>query len=258
MTQPAQSTLARKWVCEVNTGASVGAPVWTLVRGMAEFTAKEAEGNFEDDNVYEDNGYTGQTKTALSWSAAGKVMRRTDPTNVTIYDPGQEKLRSLMKTLGPLGVGYFRIYDRDGGPEAWTGFAEVKWDPDGGSPTDLESVSFELLGKGATTTITNPNAPTLAIPTVTALSPATGTTAGGTLVKITGTDFLDRFGNSVLTGGAAAVKFGANNATTYQVQDRQTIYAVAPAGTAGSKDVTVTTTAGTSATAGTGNDYVYV
>jgi hypothetical protein len=224
---------------------------------MAEFTAKEAEGNFEDDNVYEDNGYTGQTKTALSWSGAGKVMRRTDPNNVTIYDPGQEKLRSLMKTLGPTGVGYFRIYDRDGGPEAWTGFAEVKWDPEGGSPTDLEAVSFELLGKGATTTITNPNAPALAIPTVTALSPATGGIAGGTLVKITGTDFLDRFGATVVSG-AAGVKFGATNATAYQVQDRQTIFAIAPANTAGSKDVTVTSTAGTSATAGTANDFVYV
>jgi hypothetical protein len=162
-----------------------------------------------------------------------------------------------MKTLGPTGVGHFRIYDRDGGPEANTGFAEVKWDPDGGSPTDLEAVSFELLGKGAPTLITNPNSPTLAVPTITALSPATGTTAGGTLVKITGTDFLDRFGATIISG-AAGVKFGATNATAYFVDDRQTIYAVAPANTAGSKDVTITSTAGTSLTAGTANDYLYV
>lgn len=257
MTQPNQSTLSRKFVCEVNTG-TVGVPVWTLVRGMAEFTYKEAEGNFEDDNVYEDSGYTGQTKTALSWSAAGKVMRRTDPTNITVYDPGQEKLRLLMRTLGPTGVGQFRIYDRDGGPEANTGFAEVKWDPDGGSATDLEAVSFELLGKGAPVVITNPNAPALAVPTVVALSPATGSTAGGTLVKITGTDFMDRFGVSVLSGGAAAVKFAAANATAYQLVDRYTIFAIAPANTAGAKDVTVVTTAGTSATGGTGNDFLYV
>lgn len=256
MTQPAQSTLSRKWVCEIHTGSNPLAPVWTLIRGLAEFTAKEAEGNFEDDNVYEDNGYTGQTKTALNWSAAGKVMRRTLASDVTTYDVGQEKLRTLAKTLGSTGVGYFRIYDRDGGPEAWTGWGEIKWDPDGGSPTDLEAVSFELMGKGAPTTITNPNAPALALPTVTALSPATGGAAGGTLVKITGDNFKDRFGVTVVSG-ASGVTFGGTNATAYQVDDRQTIYAIAPAHAAGSVQVVVTNTTGASPNT-TADDYVYV
>lgn len=254
MTQPQQSTLARKWVLNVNTN-TVASPVWTLVKGMNSLTPNQAEPNLEDDNVYEDEGYTGQTKTALSWSAEGTLMRRTDPDDVTIYDPGQEKLRALAKVLGPGGVGHFQLYDRDGGPEAFQGFAEVTWAPQGGEVTDLEAVDFTLTGKGKPTAITNPNAPALGIPTVTSVTPATGGTAGGTLVKIIGTNFKDRNGNIVVTG-ATGVKFGANNATSYNVFDRQTIYAIAPAGSAGTVQVAVTNTAGTSANT-SADDYVY-
>lgn len=254
MTQPQQSTLARKWVFEVNTG-TVASPIWTTVKGLNNLTVTQGEPNLEDDNVYEDAGYTGQTKTALSWKAEATVMRRTDPVNVTIYDPGQEKLRALSNLLGPTGVAYCRFYDRDGGPEAFTGFGEVSWAPQGGSPTDLEQVDITVTGKGAPTTITNPNAPALAVPTVTGLSPATGTTAGGTLVIITGTNFKDRNGTTVVTG-PTGVKFGTNNATSYTVLDRQTIAAIAPAGTSGSKDVSVTNTTGANANT-TADDYLY-
>lgn len=244
MTQPQQSTLARKMVLEINTG-TVPSPVWTVVKGLAEYTFTPGEPNLEDDNVYEDLGYTGQTKTALSWKGEGKVMRRTLPTDVTTYDPGQEKLRALSNLLGPLGVAYVRTYDRDGGPEAYTGFAEVSWSPEGGSPTDLEAVSFTLTGKGAPISITNPNAPALALPTVTGFSPATTPVAGGGLVIITGDNFTDRNG-TIVVSGAASVKFAAANATSYTVLNRQAIAAIAPANTAGTKVITVINTTGTS------------
>jgi hypothetical protein len=244
MTQPQQSTLSRKWVLEINTG-TVSVPIWTIVKGLAEYTFTPGDPNLEDDNVYEDLGFTGQTKTALSVKGEGKVMRRTLPTDVTTYDPGQEKLRTLSNLLGPTGVAYCRTYDRDGGPEAYTFFAEVSWSPEGGSPTDLETVSFTLTGKGAPTLITNPNAPALALPTVTGLNPTTGTTAGGFLVIITGDNFTDRNGTIVVTG-AASVKFAAANATSYTVLNRQQIAAIAPANTAGAKVVTVINTTGTS------------
>lgn len=244
MTQPQQSTLARKMVLEVNTN-TVASPTWTIVKGLNEYTFTPGDPNLEDDNVYEDLGYTGQTKTALSVKAEGKIMRRTLPTDVTTYDPGQERLRVLSNLLGPTGVGYFRTYDRDGGPEAYTFFAEVSWQPEGGGPTDLEAVSFTLTGKGAPTLITNPNAVALALPTVTGLSPTTGTTAGGFLVIITGDNFTDRNG-AVVVSGAASVKFAAANATSYTVLNRQQIAAIAPANTAGAKVVTVINTTGTS------------
>jgi PGF-pre-PGF domain-containing protein len=79
---------------------------------------------------------------------------------------------------------------------------------------------------------------TAAAPTITGISPTGGTTAGGTSVTITGTGFT----------GATAVKFGATNAASYTVNSATQITAVSPVGSAGTVDITVTTSAGTSAT----------
>src|SRR5207247_4986122 len=78
-----------------------------------------------------------------------------------------------------------------------------------------------------------------AAPTVSGVTPNSGSTAGGTAVTITGTNFI----------GATAVKFGATNAS-FTIGSATSISATAPAGTAGAVDVTVTTPAGTSATSG--------
>jgi hypothetical protein len=80
-----------------------------------------------------------------------------------------------------------------------------------------------------------------AVPTVTSISPLAGPVGGGTTVTITGTGFAG------LTG-AAAVKFGATNATSYTVNSTTSITATAPAGALGAVDITVTTPGGTSAT----------
>ncbi len=86
-----------------------------------------------------------------------------------------------------------------------------------------------------------------ATPTVTALNPAAGPTAAGTLVTVTGSGFV--------TG--ATVRFGSNAATNVVVASSTTITASAPAGTAGSVvNVTVTVPAGTSAT-GPANQFTY-
>jgi hypothetical protein len=74
-------------------------------------------------------------------------------------------------------------------------------------------------------------------PTVTGLSPSTGSVLGGTSVTITGTNFL----------GATAVNFGSTAATSYAVVSGTSITATSPAGTAGVVNVTVTTASGTSA-----------
>jgi hypothetical protein len=84
------------------------------------------------------------------------------------------------------------------------------------------------------------------VPTVSGVSPSSGTGAGGGTVTITGTGFA----------GASAVHFGAAAAPAYTVNDPTTITATTPAGTAGQVDVTVSTSAGTSAT-GSGDHYSY-
>ena len=83
-------------------------------------------------------------------------------------------------------------------------------------------------------------------PTVTALSPAIGTAAGGTSVTITGTNFL----------GAAAVQFGLANAASFTITSATSITAVSPPG-GGTIDVTVTNAGGTSATS-TADQFTYI
>lgn len=74
-------------------------------------------------------------------------------------------------------------------------------------------------------------------PTVTGVSPNSGTTAGGTAITITGTNF----------SGATAVNVGASNATGVTIVNGTTITATTPAGAAGAADVRVTAPGGTSA-----------
>ncbi|OYV03817.1 MAG: hypothetical protein CFE26_20170, partial [Verrucomicrobiales bacterium VVV1] len=71
-------------------------------------------------------------------------------------------------------------------------------------------------------------------PTVTSVSPSSGTTAGGTSVTITGTNF----------SGATAVTFGGNLATGVTVVNATTITATTPARAAGAASVVVTTPGG--------------
>ena len=77
-----------------------------------------------------------------------------------------------------------------------------------------------------------------AAPTVTGVSPSTGSVLGGTSVTITGTNLL----------GATAVQFGSTAATSFNVVSGTSITATSPAATtAGIVNVTVTTASGTSA-----------
>jgi IPT/TIG domain len=83
-------------------------------------------------------------------------------------------------------------------------------------------------------------------PTVAAISPNTGSTAGGTSVTITGTNF----------SGASSVDFGTT-AATFTVNSSTSITATAPTGTGtGTVDVTVTAPGGTSATS-TADQFTY-
>jgi hypothetical protein len=83
-------------------------------------------------------------------------------------------------------------------------------------------------------------------PTVSGVSPASGPTAGGTLLTISGTGFL--------TG--ATVTVGVSAASNVSVQSATTITTLSPAGPAGSAAVTVINPDGQSSTAATGFLYV--
>jgi len=83
--------------------------------------------------------------------------------------------------------------------------------------------------------------------TVTGVSPASGSTAGGNTVTITGTGFTD----------VSLVNFGSFRATSFTVDSDTQITAIAPAGTAGTVDVIVFAAgAGNSATSAA-DQYTY-
>ncbi len=78
---------------------------------------------------------------------------------------------------------------------------------------------------------------TLSAPTVTAISPTSGSTAGGTSVTLTGTNFT----------GATGVTIGGAAATGVSVVSASSITCTTPAGTAGTASVVVTTAGGSNA-----------
>jgi len=76
------------------------------------------------------------------------------------------------------------------------------------------------------------------LPSITKIAPRKGPASGGTSVTITGSHL----------GEATAVRFGALPAASFKASSPNKLSAVAPAGTAGKLDITVTTPQGTSAT----------
>src|SRR4051794_17150184 len=86
---------------------------------------------------------------------------------------------------------------------------------------------------------------TLPAPAITGFQPTTGSTAGGTAVTITGTNFQS----------GATVKFGNVSATSVNVQSATSIVATSPAQSAGAVTIAITNPDGQSATA---NGFTYV
>ncbi|MGW2639062.1 IPT/TIG domain-containing protein, partial [Streptomyces sp. NPDC001348] len=115
------------------------------------------------------------------------------------------------------------------------------------SATQITAVAPAHAAGAAAVTVTtpggtsNPDNPQAyffyaAVPSLTAVTPPSGTTAGGTTVTLTGTGLL----------GATAVRFDTVAATSFTVNSATQITAVAPVHAAGTAAVTVTTPGGTS------------
>jgi IPT/TIG domain-containing protein/3-keto-disaccharide hydrolase len=98
---------------------------------------------------------------------------------------------------------------------------------------DTEGVWQNIPGfsNGLTTSLAPPPAP----PTVVAVSPNTGSTAGGTSITLSGAGFAS----------GATVKVGGVNATGVSFVNSSTLIANTPAGAQGAADVSVTTANGT-------------
>jgi alpha-tubulin suppressor-like RCC1 family protein len=114
------------------------------------------------------------------------------------------------------------------------------------SPTSITATSPAGTGT-VDVTVTTPSGTSAATaadrftyippPIVTKVKPNKGPAAGGTSSTITGSNFT----------GAMTVSFGGLPASSFTINSSTSITAIAPAGTAGAADITVTTASGTSA-----------
>lgn len=228
------STTNRKWWLDIEDPAAPGIPV--AVFGISEFKFKPTEATQQDDSDFDGRGFKSSTVTAQTWGGEGKLMRKTKRSDPTRYDEGQEILRKTARKMGAANSLKVRVYEMEPeGPrvEAYSGYCLVTWSPDGGGMDALDSVSFALVGQGECAEIAHPEGVTAA-PVIASVLPS-GAAAGAT-VAIEGSHFTG-------VTGAAGVKFGATNATSYNVLSDGTILAVLPAGAAGSAPVTVGTSA---------------
>jgi hypothetical protein len=205
----------------------------------------------EDDEPYDSLGAARETNTGYSWRLEGKLAFSTNLAG-TALDSVHSFLRAQFKKhraqrveQAEFGV---RFYQRDGLDDLHNheGRVYVKsWGMPGGRGRD--TIDIVLQGQDALADITNPNGSL--VPVIFSLSPTGGSTAGGDLVNIYGTHFAG-------VTGAAAVKFGATNATNYVLVNDGHIVATAPAGGPGTVQVSVTTPSGTSADTAA-DDYTY-
>jgi PKD repeat protein len=104
--------------------------------------------------------------------------------------------------------------------------------------TSASTVDITVTTSVGTSATSSADMYTFGASAVTGITPKVGPIAGGTPVTITGSGFT----------GVTAVKFGTTSATSYTVNSDTQITAVAPAHTAGTIDITVTTGGGTSST----------
>lgn len=138
------------------SGKFVEAATWLQVRAVSGLKPT-LDNTMEDDSDMDSDGWLSKTKTAMGWALELDLLRKVGISS-NAYDPGQEIIRVAGESFGTAGVVHVRWYDRNGGPEAYEGYASVDWAPEGGKTTDLDKAKATLNGNGARLPITNPAA----------------------------------------------------------------------------------------------------
>lgn len=205
-------------------------PEWKTVFAVNSFVPNNTYTEQPDDD-FDSDGWDSSVVTGQGWNVAAGVRRKKF---AGAFDAGQEFLRRAAFKAKKVHV---RWFDRKHGPEAFEGYGSVKWEPQGGGRTDLQTVNVTITGDGELIELlANPHN---AIPTVGTPDPATG--PAGTEIKVPGTGFWN----------VSSVKFGGTEATSFIVDRETLLRAVVPAGSAGAANITVANPVGVSTTSGT-------
>jgi hypothetical protein len=222
------SQLARRFKVDVSTDGVT----WLPLKGIQDLAPVENP-TIQSTTDFDTNGFGSKEKTVTEWTLTAKIRHII---NTGIADPGQELARLTQFQFQDAARLYVRWYDRNSGPEAWSGRAIVSWTPSKTAAADIEEITIKFDGDGTLSAITNPAAAGNPAPVITAAAPSGASV--GQMVRITGAYF---------TGATAAqVKFGATAATSIDVISDSVVEAIVPAGTAGAANITVATAAGTS------------
>jgi hypothetical protein len=222
------TALARKFRlrAEISTG------VFALMAGVSALDFPPINPNMVNSSSYENEGWTTNEPTEFSWMTKATAWRRI--TGGSVYDPCQEFLR--LKAFGQFGDqsrAHVQILDKNGGVEAFDGYAYVTYTRGNSGVQDLESADFILTGDGPLAIIANPYAGSLVPQLVSAAPSGKG---AGQAVTLFG-NFLDTTTGITVNGVALA-------AGTFLISSANQITIVLPAGTAGATPIIVTNTAG--------------
>jgi hypothetical protein len=195
--------------------------------------------------------WTGANLTCAIWTmnTGGTVRFAQDftltppsPPNGTVTTNGSGVLTTNFTSVTASPAGSFTTY----GPVSL--LPQIYWYANSGGPvffTNTFGSEFNDASGGLQMAIqywTNPAPFTRTCsaappPTVTSISPTSGSTAGGDTITITGTNLT----------GATSITVGGNACTTFNVSSATSATCTTPAGTAGTASVVVTTSDGPSA-----------
>jgi hypothetical protein len=231
---------------DYNSGTHA-APTWLPVCGIGNFKPSGFVPKLQNDSDFDiPSGAGSQLSTGYDWSLSMTLQRKRKATDASVYDPGQEALRTAAQGILATNIVEVRYYEvnEQTGPivEAFQGYASAAWAPAGGTLEVLDAVELTLNGRGLLNVITHPDYAHIA-PVLYALYPSTGPAAGGTLVHVVGKGFFYLGVSNVVATG---VKLAAHNFAPYTVESDQSIWAISPAEDAGTTNVTVTNAIGAS------------
>lgn len=234
-------TFGRKWIVAVNAN-TYESPSWIPLSGILECTPFKLTPTVIDQSDYDGAGYSSDAVAGFGWGIDVKVERKVTTASATAYNPAQEQLRAASLLAGianRVDIQFYEVTASGPTTEAYRGYVRPVWNPDGGDDKSKVTATINLIGQGAYTAITHPDAAGV-VPTVTSVSPATGSTAGGEQVIIYGTGFFKAGVDDVVA--ATGVKFGGSGgdaATDWVTLSDNMIAAITPAHAAGTVAVVV-------------------
>jgi len=116
------------------------------VNGVSDFQP-QITANVQSADNYDTDGWSSNEITMYSWTAQVTFFRQysTDGTAIT-YDPGQEIIRACQGEFGTAARVGFRWYDKNGGPEAYSGVGVVDWKRTNTAVANLEQAQVTITG----------------------------------------------------------------------------------------------------------------